>query len=69
MNKVLKAKVVENALFGALLAFVTVFAPDDLGSWKAATIAAAGAVLMAVKSFAAAKVGDETSTNFFGQRK
>lgn len=70
MNKVPKAKVVENAFFGALLAFVTVFAPDDLGSWKAATIAAAGAVLMAVKSFAAAKlVGDETSTNFFGQRK
>lgn len=69
MDKVLRAKVIENAFFGALLAFATVFAPDDLGSWRAATIAAAGAVLMAVKSYAAGKVGDNTSTNFLGQPK
>jgi len=69
MDKVLRAKVVENAFFGALLAFVTAFAPDDLGSWRNAAIAAAGAALLAVKSWAASKVGDGTSTNFLGQPK
>lgn len=69
MDKVLKAKVVENAFFGALLAFVTVFTFADMATWKDAAIAAGGAVLMVVKSFAAAKVGNETSTNFLGQRK
>jgi hypothetical protein len=69
MVKVLRAKVVENAAFGALLGFLSVFTFDDVSTVKVALAAAGGAALAVVKSWAASKVGDGTSTNFFGQPK
>ena len=69
MDKVLRAKVIENAFFMALVAALDVFVASDRSTWTQAGFVAAAAALAVVKSWAASKVGDGTSTNFLGQPK
>ena len=50
--------IIERAVWTAVQSFLAVFTVSDLSSTKAASVAGMGALISAVKSIAATKVGD-----------
>lgn len=55
--------VIERAIWTAVQSFLAVFTVTDLTTSKAATVAAAGALISALKSVAASKVGDPNNAS------
>ena len=53
--------IIERAVWTAVQSFLAVFTVTDLSSTKAATVAGAGALISALKSIAATKVGDPSN--------
>lgn len=60
MNKLTK-DILERTFWTAVQAFLAVFIVTDVSSLKSAGVAAAAAVIAAVKGVAASKVGDHSS--------
>jgi hypothetical protein len=63
MSKLTK-DIIERTLWTAVQAFLAVFVITDVSSLKSAGVAAAAAVIAAVKGLAASKVGDPESAAF-----
>ena len=55
--------IIERAVWTAVQSFLAVFTVTDLSSTKAATVAGAGALISALKSIAATKVGDPSNAS------
>lgn len=63
MSKLTK-DIIERTFWTAVQAFLAVFVITDVSSLKSAGVAAAAAVIAAVKGLAASKVGDPESAAF-----
>ena len=50
--------IIERAIWTAVQSFLAVFAVTDLSTTKAASVAGAGALVSALKSIAASRLGD-----------
>jgi hypothetical protein len=53
--------IIERAVWTAVQSFLAVFTVTDLSSSKAAAVAGAGALISALKSVAASKIGDPSN--------
>lgn len=63
MSKLTK-DIIERTFWTAVQAFLAVFVITDVSSLKSAGVAAAAAVIAAIKGLAASKVGDPESAAF-----
>jgi hypothetical protein len=63
MSKLTK-DIIERTFWTAVQAFLAVFVITDVSSLKSAGVAAAAAVIAAIKGIAASKVGDPESAAF-----